>query len=135
MAWPLHPLPIGYSTCMLPHAHVFIPTLTSHSALGLFVPPAFHNITWKTFIIFGVLCFGAAAQAFVSYPETARKSLEEIEEMFRDGALRPWQTKVGGSHLDERIAAVRERKGSVAMNDEKDGHAVKETRVENNIKM
>src|ERR1700753_261863 len=43
-------------------------------ALGLFVPPAFRNITYKTFIIFGVLCFGAAAQAFVSYPETARKS-------------------------------------------------------------
>jgi MFS family permease len=63
-------------------------------ALGLFVPPAFHNITWKTFIIFGVLCFGAAVQAFVSYPETAQKSLEEIEEMFRDTAVRPWKTKV-----------------------------------------
>jgi len=24
-------------------------------ALGLFLPPAFHNISWKTFIIFGVL--------------------------------------------------------------------------------
>ena len=76
-------------------------------ALGLFVPPAFKNIKWKTFIVFGVLCLGAAAQAFVSYPETARKSLEEIEEMFRDGGPRPWHTKVGDSHLEERIAAVR----------------------------
>jgi hypothetical protein len=76
-------------------------------ALGLFVPPAFRNITWKTFIVFGVLCMGAAAQAFVSYPETARKSLEEIEEMFRNGGPRPWHTKVGGSQLEARIAAVK----------------------------
>lgn len=77
-------------------------------ALGLFVPPAFHNITWKTFIIFGTLCFGAAIQAFVSYPETARKSLEEIEEMFRTGGPHPWQTSVGGSNLEEHIARVQE---------------------------
>ncbi|KAF2667367.1 general substrate transporter [Microthyrium microscopicum] len=77
-------------------------------ALGLFVPPAFHNITYKTFIIFGVLCFGAAVQAFVSYPETARKSLEEIEEMFRPGGPKPWQTSVGSSKLDEQIAIVQQ---------------------------
>jgi hypothetical protein len=59
------------------------------------------------------LCFGAAVQAFVSYPETARKSLEEIEEMFRDGALKPWQTKVGGSHLDAHIAAVADQQKKV----------------------
>src|ERR1700761_5268684 len=79
-------------------------------ALGLFVPPAFHNITWKTFIIFGVLCFGAAVQAYVSYPETARKSLEEVEDMFKHGGPRPWKTRVGGSHLEEHIARVQDEK-------------------------
>jgi hypothetical protein len=100
-------------------------------ALGLFVPPAFHNITWKTFIIFGVLCFGAAVQAFVSYPETARKSLEEIEEMFRDGALKPWQTKVGQSHLDAHIEAVanEQRKGSVGYIDNDKGPVVRDEKV------
>lgn len=47
-------------------------------AIGLFLPSAFQNISWKIFIIFGVLCIGAAAQAFVSYPETAGKTLEEV---------------------------------------------------------
>jgi hypothetical protein len=61
-----------------------------------------------------VLCFGASAQAFVSYPETARKSLEEIEEMFKDGALKPWKTKVGGSHLDAQIAAVADQQKRVS---------------------
>ena len=50
---------------------------------------------------------GAALQAFVSYPETARKSLEEIEEMFRPGGPHPWQTHVGGSKLEGHIAAAK----------------------------
>lgn len=88
-------------------------------ALGLFVPPAFHNISWKTFIIFGVLCFGASAQAFFSYPETARKSLEEIEQLFRPGGPKPWHTKVGGSGLEAHIQAVidEQRKGSIQYDD------------------
>ena len=78
-------------------------------AIGLFIPPAFGNISWKTFIIFGVLCFGASVQAYFTYPETANKSLEEIEFMFSKGGPKPWQTKVGESRLDAEIAAVRER--------------------------
>lgn len=84
-------------------------------ALGFFVPPAFKNITYKTFIIFGVLCFGAAVQAFVSYPETACKGLEEIDELFKSGSLKPWQTRRGQSHVDQiaqNIATEEERKGS-----------------------
>ncbi|KAI4199157.1 MAG: hypothetical protein LQ350_004787 [Teloschistes chrysophthalmus] len=77
-------------------------------ALGLFVPPAFHNISWKTFIIFGVLCFGAAVQAFVFYPETAKKSLEEIEVLFSKGGPRPWKTRPGDSLLDAKIQQVHE---------------------------
>ncbi|KAL9081459.1 MAG: hypothetical protein Q9157_000017 [Trypethelium eluteriae] len=90
-------------------------------ALGLFVPPAFHNISWKTFIIFGILCIGAAVQAYVSYPETAKKSLEEIEEMFRPGGPKPWQTKVGQSSLDEHIQTVlqEQRKGSIEYTEDK----------------
>lgn len=77
-------------------------------ALGLFVPPAFHNISWKTFIIFGVLCFGAAVQAFILYPETAQKSLEEIEMLFSKGGPRPWNTRPGDSMLDAKVAHVEE---------------------------
>lgn len=78
-------------------------------AIGLFLPSAFQNISWKLFIIFGVLCFGAAAQAFVSYPETAGKTLEEIEQSFAPGAPAPWKTKPGHSSLDAKVEQVRER--------------------------
>jgi hypothetical protein len=78
-------------------------------AIGLFIPPAFENISWKLFIVFGTLCFGAAIQAFFTYPETAGKTLEEIEELFRRGGPRPWKTKPGGSLLDQHILDFQQR--------------------------
>lgn len=92
-------------------------------ALGFFVPPGLKNITWKVFIIFGVLCLGAAVQAFVSYPETACKSLEEIEQMFRPGAPKPWKTKVGQSLLDHHVQEVEQeqRSGSITYTEDKTG--------------
>lgn len=74
------------------------------------MPPAFANITYKTFLIFGVLCFGAAVQAFFTYPETCGKTLEEIEVLFSAEGPRPWHTKPGGSRLDAEIEAVKDRK-------------------------
>ena len=84
-------------------------------ALGLFIPPAFANISYKTFIIFGVLCLGAAVQAFFTYPETAGKSIEEIQLLFESGSIPAWRTKPGGSRLDAEVERVRDlqRKGSV----------------------
>lgn len=66
--------------------------------------------------MFGALCFGASAQAFVSYPETACKSLEEIEDMFRPGAPAPWKTKVGQSKLDDHVVDIanEQRHGSIS---------------------
>lgn len=79
-------------------------------ALGLFIPPGFRNITWKLFIVFGVLCFGAAAQAFFTYPETCRKTLEEIEVLFSKEGPHAWQTRSGDSRLDQEIAQALEAK-------------------------
>ncbi|CAI4217044.1 unnamed protein product [Parascedosporium putredinis] len=81
-------------------------------ALGLFTPPAFRNIKYKTFVIFGVLCIGAAAQAFLSYPETCGKTIEEVEELFGEDGPKPWKTKKGESRLDAEIQAVIEKKNA-----------------------
>lgn len=77
-------------------------------AIGLFLPPGFHNISWKLFIIFGTLCFGASIQAYFTYPETARKSLEEIERLFSKSGPKPWKTRPGDSLLDQKVAEVQE---------------------------
>ena len=82
-------------------------------ALGLYIPPGFINITWRMFIIFGVMCILGAIQFYFTYPETCQKSLEEIEEMFAPGGPHAWQTKVGHSKLDRLIEEARQKAYSV----------------------
>ncbi|KAL3492273.1 general substrate transporter [Aspergillus germanicus] len=62
-------------------------------ALSYFVPPAFENIRWKVYILFGVFCAAMTVHVFFFFPETAGKTLEDVEGMFKSGA-RPWETKV-----------------------------------------
>ena len=53
-------------------------------ALGYFVPPAFVNIKYQTYFVFGVFCAAMFVHAFFMFPETAGKTLEEVEKMFTD---------------------------------------------------
>ncbi|OJJ00117.1 hypothetical protein ASPVEDRAFT_81697 [Aspergillus versicolor CBS 583.65] len=76
-------------------------------ALGLYIPPGFQNVTWKMFLIFGIMCVLAAVHFFFTYPETCGKTLEEIEEMFAPGGPKPWNTKPGQSKLDAHVEEVR----------------------------
>jgi len=55
-----------------------------NTALGLFTQPAFTNIRWKTYIIFGVFNTVAFIHVLFLFPETAGKTLEETEAMFED---------------------------------------------------
>jgi hypothetical protein len=45
---------------------------------------AFENITWKTYILFGVFCVAMTIHVYFMFPETAGKPLEEVTEMFED---------------------------------------------------
>ncbi|KAK4493649.1 hypothetical protein PRZ48_014834 [Zasmidium cellare] len=81
-------------------------------ALAYFLPPAFKNITWKTYIIFGVFCTVMTVHIFFTYPETARKTLEEIDVLF-DSNIAPWRSanaRVGT--LEDRAQKI-ERNGSL----------------------
>lgn len=62
-------------------------------ALGYFVPPAFENIKWKVYIVFGVFCAAMTIHVFFFFPETSGKSLEQIEDMFMEGTP-AWRTHV-----------------------------------------
>jgi len=83
-----------------------------NTALGLFVPVAFTNISWKTYIIFGLFCLTMTVQAFFMYPETMRKSLEEIEQIFID-KVPAWKTRKGNntrSRIDELVEEEVEKR-------------------------
>ncbi|KAF2463201.1 general substrate transporter [Lindgomyces ingoldianus] len=75
-------------------------------AIGLFIPPAFLNIKWKLFIVFGVLCLGGAIQFYFTYPETCGKTIEEIEILFSSEGPHPWNTKKGNSRIEREIEEV-----------------------------
>ena len=75
-------------------------------ALSYFVPPAFVNIKWEVYIIFGVFCTVMTIHVFFLFPETAGKTLEEVEEIFLSD-IKPWNTHVDYQHV------VREEHGEV----------------------
>lgn len=96
-------------------------------ALSYFVPPAFVNIQWRVYIIFGVFCTVMAVHAFFLFPETSGNTLEDVEEMFLKG-VPTWKTRVeyqnvrlaeGGAVADKEAAfgqheeRSEERAGSV----------------------
>lgn len=60
-------------------------------ALAMFVPTAFKNITWRTYIIFLVFCFVMTFHVYFLFPETKGKSLEEIGMMW-DAKIPAWRT-------------------------------------------
>ena len=67
-------------------------------ALSYFVPPAFENIKWKTYILFGVFCCAMTIHVFFFFPETAGKTLEEVESMFMSD-VKAWNTRVQYMHV------------------------------------
>lgn len=69
------------------------------------------------FLVFGSMCMLAAVQFFFTYPETAGKSLEEIEEMFAPGGPKPWHTRPGGSKLDALVVEVSEKHRTASAGD------------------
>ncbi|PGG97672.1 hypothetical protein AJ79_09131 [Helicocarpus griseus UAMH5409] len=81
-------------------------------ALGYFVPPAFVNIQWKTYILFAVFCAAMFIHVFFMFPETSGKTLEEVEGIFTDPdgikyiGVPAWKTRV-----DFRRAALLEQTG------------------------
>ncbi|KAJ6127620.1 High-affinity glucose transporter [Penicillium sp. IBT 18751x] len=74
-------------------------------ALAYFVAPAFHNIQWKTYIIFGVFCCVMTFHVFFTYPETVGRSLEEIDMVF-DSNVKPWKT----NQIEDTFSAEIEKK-------------------------
>lgn len=50
--------------------------------LGLYIPTGLNKASWKVYYIFGAINLGCAVVGFLFYPETAGKSLEEIDLLF-----------------------------------------------------
>jgi hypothetical protein len=74
-------------------------------ALAYFVPPTFTNIQWKAYMIFGTFCIAMTFHIFFTYPETAKKLLEEIDQIF-DNGIPSWRTAAVGN-FKQKVAEVQ----------------------------
>lgn len=91
-----------------------------NTCLGVFVPPSFASIKWKTYVIFGVFNVAALIHVFFFFPETAGKTLEETEAMFEDPngikyiGTPAWKTKVQSSKTEalERGEIIDDKRAS-----------------------
>jgi hypothetical protein len=79
-------------------------------ALAFFVPPAFTNIQWKAYMIFGTFCIAMVFHVYFMYPETVKKSLEEIDVLF-DGNIPAWRSANAVSTFEEKVVRVKETGG------------------------
>ncbi|KAJ5724318.1 hypothetical protein N7488_002353 [Penicillium malachiteum] len=48
----------------------------------------------KLILVFGVFCFAMTVHLYFCFPETAGKTLEDVEGMFTTPGMRPWKTSV-----------------------------------------
>ncbi len=71
-------------------------------AIAMFTPPAFHNITWKTYIIFAVFCFVMTIHVFLMFPETKGRTLEEIDLMW-SANIPAWRTSSWKPDIPEAL--------------------------------
>ncbi|KAF5309944.1 hypothetical protein D9619_010206 [Psilocybe cf. subviscida] len=79
-----------------------------NTALAFAVPPGLNSIAWKTYFIFGTFNFAAFLHIFFMFPETVGRSLEEVEEIFKQGhTFTAW--KIGKDVGKKTLAEVVER--------------------------
>lgn len=79
-------------------------------ALAFFVPPAFTNIQWKAYMIFGTFCIAMLFHVYLMYPETVKQSLEEIDVLC-DGNISAWHGASAMSTFEEKVFRVKETGG------------------------
>ncbi|RPD55059.1 general substrate transporter [Lentinus tigrinus ALCF2SS1-7] len=91
-------------------------------ALAWAVPPGLSNIAWKTYFIFGTFNFAAFIHIFFMFPETAGRTLEEIEEVFAQGHIfTAWKIKrdIGKKTLQDIKADDKHEVHEVESHEEK----------------
>ncbi|KAJ5273092.1 hypothetical protein N7478_008217 [Penicillium angulare] len=88
-------------------------------ALSYYTPPAFVNIKWKTYLIFGVFCFAMTVHVFFCFPETAGRTLEEVDASLNSNTP-AWRTRVGKrSFNDDSSDSNENERNNITENSDK----------------
>lgn len=81
-------------------------------AIAMFTPPAFENISWRTYTIYATFCGVMFIQVFFFFPETRGKRLEEIDQIWthkipawKSGSWEPEVPILSDAQLTEKITS------------------------------
>ena len=61
-------------------------------------------------MIFGTFCIAMTFHAFFTYPETARKTLEEVDHLF-DANIPAWRSAKAGRTFQEKVDEAKRTGG------------------------
>ncbi|KAF9269357.1 general substrate transporter [Marasmius fiardii PR-910] len=90
-------------------------------ALAWATPPGFANIAYKTYFVFGTFNFAGLIHVFFMFPETVGRSLEEVEEIFKQGhVFTAWKIgkDVGRTTLSEVVDKTKQVEGKASLEKE-----------------
>ncbi|KAK2731254.1 hypothetical protein FQN55_004899 [Onygenales sp. PD_40] len=76
-------------------------------SLTFFTPPAFQNIQYKVYFIFGIICLGAVVHVFLLFQETCGRSLEEMDDVFTNEPIWAFKARPLPSKLETNIERAR----------------------------
>ncbi|KAJ5815699.1 hypothetical protein N7474_007476 [Penicillium riverlandense] len=77
-------------------------------ALTFFTPPAFQNIQWRIYCVFGTFCLAASIHVFLLFQETCGKSLEEVDEIFEKQSIWAFKARIEPSKFAADIEQAKE---------------------------
>jgi hypothetical protein len=84
--------------------------------VSFLVPVLLESITYGTYLIFGILCFSMAILAFLFYPETKGRSLEDMDFVFGSSMLaissrKKKRKNIGNSNTNHMLEFNRQING------------------------
>ncbi|KAL2014738.1 hypothetical protein VTN00DRAFT_2263 [Thermoascus crustaceus] len=73
-------------------------------------PPGIANLGWRFWIIWACICFSFIPITYLFYPETANRTLEDIDRFFesRPGVIVAWNTTAIQLHRPEEYIRMDE---------------------------
>ncbi|GAT21086.1 sugar transporter [Aspergillus luchuensis] len=78
--------------------------------LGLYMPEALNKAAWKIYFVFGGICIATSFVTYLFYPETAQRSLEELDLLFTPNRRKlvcfDWEACQKGSLLHRDFEGV-----------------------------